>query len=167
MARAKTSPGGRPRKFDEPSRPVTVTLPERTLRRLSAIDEDRARAIVKAADVAVAGDSAASKGVEIVEVEPGAAIILVGPSRSLRRIPFLRPVEVAPARYLLTIPSGTPVESLEIALLDVIEGLPAGDEDERALLEELSSQIRGFRRGQKMSKAEMLLVDTGRRRRSR
>lgn len=165
MARARINAGGRPPKFPEPSRPVTVTLPERTLRRLAAVDEDRARAIVKVTD-AVAGGAGAAKPVEIVEVEAGTAIILVGASRSLRRIPFLRPVEVAPARYLLTVPSGTPVESLEVAILDVIEGLPPADEDERALLQELREQIRGFRRGQQMSKAEVLFVETRGRRRS-
>ena len=33
----------------------------------------------------------------------------------LKRIPFLKLIEIAPARYLLTIPSGTAVESLEVA----------------------------------------------------
>jgi len=41
---------GRPRKFQEASRPVTVTLPQRTLELLSTFDEDRGRAIVKVTD---------------------------------------------------------------------------------------------------------------------
>ncbi|MGH7857691.1 MAG: hypothetical protein ACREQY_10215, partial [Candidatus Binatia bacterium] len=104
--------------------------------------------------------------VQIVDIEPGKAVILVGPSRSLRRIPFLRLVEVAPARYLLTIPTGTPIESLEVAILDVLEGLPAKERHERALLEELLDHIRRLRRGRKMSKAELVFVETPARRRA-
>ena len=47
------SKGGRPAKFDEPSRPVTITLPDRILDRLKEIDADRALAIVKAVEVGV------------------------------------------------------------------------------------------------------------------
>ncbi|MGH7818140.1 MAG: hypothetical protein ACREQ9_00030 [Candidatus Binatia bacterium] len=166
MARVAANPGGRPRKFREPSRPITLTLPERTLRQLEVVDADRARAIVKVTDAVVSHDSAATNPVQIVEIEPGTAIILVGPSKVLQQIPFLRLVEVAPARYLLTVPTGTPIESLEVALLDVLEGLPSREKHERALLEELRNHFRRFRHGQKMSKAELLFVGTSSRRRA-
>ena len=49
---------GRPPKFRCARRPITVTLPEDTLARLASIDADRARAIAKATDAALAtGDS--------------------------------------------------------------------------------------------------------------
>jgi len=38
---------GRPRKFDAPSRAVTLTLPETTLESLEAVDLDVSRAIVR------------------------------------------------------------------------------------------------------------------------
>lgn len=113
--------GGRSPKSDEARRPVTVTLPERTLQQLAAIDPDRARAIVKLADMATGGGNGPMKPVEVVKIAPDRAIILVGPSRALKRIRGLRLVEVAPARFLLTVPSGTPVESFEISLMDLIE----------------------------------------------
>jgi hypothetical protein len=154
--------GGRPPKFREPRRPVTVTLPERTLRLLAAVDKDRARAVVKVTDTALAPtDRAEKKLVEVVEVMPGVGIILVGASRGLRQIPWLRLVEVAPARFLLSIPSGTPVESLEIALDDLREAVPPADGRERAILEQLHALMRTLRRGRSVSKAEMLFVDTG------
>lgn len=153
--------GGRPPKFREPRRPVTVTLPERTLRLLSALDKDRARAIVRVTDAALSpADTPLSKLVEVVEVMPGVGIILVGASQSLRQIPWLRLVEVAPARFLLSIPSGTPVDSLEIALHDLVEAVPAVDTRERAILERLHALMRALRRGRSISKAEMLFVDT-------
>ena len=52
-AKTERTPGGRPPKFKEPSGPVTVTLPKRTLDQLRSIDDDRAIAIVKAVDAAV------------------------------------------------------------------------------------------------------------------
>src|SRR5262245_21906986 len=104
MAEQIKKPKGRPPKFSESRRPVTVTLPESTLARLTAINPDRARAIVKAVGTAVAVSGKHQKQVEVVEVSPGVGIILVGPSRYLKRIKWLRLVEVAPMRYLLTIP---------------------------------------------------------------
>jgi hypothetical protein len=152
---------GRPPKFREPRRPVTVTLPERTLRLLGALDSDRARAIVKVADAAMSpAEMPPDRLVEVVEVMPGVGIILVGASRSLRQISWLRLVEVAPARFLLSIASGTPVESLEIALHDLVETVSDADPRERIIVERLRALIRTLRRGRSISKAEMLFVDT-------
>lgn len=161
-ARARLKPGGRPPKFDEPRRPITLTLPERTLRQLAAIDADRARAIVKVADAVVRKDTSRAKPVEIVEVAPGKGIILVGPSRCLREIPWLRLAEIAPTRYLLTITPGTAIESLEVALHDLVEELPAHEEHERSILEHLLALLRRLRRDEMISKAEMLFVRTDR-----
>ena len=154
------NPGGRPRKFAEPSRPITVTLPERTLDLLRAVHEDRAKAITKVTDVTLHGEAAARPLVRLVEIEPGTAVLIVGPSRRLREIPWLSLAEIAPAQHLLAIPSGTPPERLELALVDLIDSL-AGDEDyERRLLEELRRQIARLRREQRMSTSEIILVDT-------
>ena len=154
----KMKPGGRPPKFDEPRRPITLTLPERTIRQLAAIDGDRARAIVKAADFVILGKDQNRKPVEIVEVAPGKGIILVGPSRCLRQIPWLHLAEITPERYLLTVTPGTAVESLEVALHDLLEELPHEEEHERLILRQLLTHLRTVRRDQSLSKAEMLLI---------
>jgi len=146
---------GRPPKFDEPCRPVTVTLPERTLEGLAAVDRDRARAIVTLVDSVLRQDGSA---VEVVEVAPGAAIILVPPSRSLLQIPWLKLAEVKPGRYLLTIAPGTAIATLEVAILDLLEGLEPGEDYERRTLEELRQLIGTSRRQEKISKFEMLYV---------
>jgi hypothetical protein len=156
--------GGRPPKFDEPRRPVTMTLPERTLRHLAAFDNDRASAIVKLVDSHTSAATADPSLVEVVEVAPGAAVILVPASRALRRIPWLRLAEVAPGRHLLTIVSGMAVESLEVAILDLIESLPEEDDTERRILEELRSLIGSGRRKQTIRKFEMLYVPPARKR---
>jgi hypothetical protein len=165
MNPAKTSssspaknPGGRPRKFAEPSRPITVTLPDRTLKLLQAVDEDRALAITKVTDAAVCGDAMDGAVVRLVEIEPGTAIIVVGPSKRLRDIPWLSLAEITPAQYLLSIPSGTPPERLELALIDLIDTLGDDEEHERRLLDELRRQIGNLRRERRMSKSEIILV---------
>ncbi len=151
---------GRPPKFQEPRRPVTVTLPETTLASLAAIHPDRAQAIVKAVEATMPHDAKRHKPVELVEVTPGLGIILVGPSRYLQTIKWLRLVEVAPMRFLLTIPSGTAVDSLEVAIIDLLEKLEPNEEWEKSLLEQLRDLMRTLRLGGKLSKAELLFIAT-------
>jgi hypothetical protein len=91
-------------------------------------------------------------------VAPGAAIILVAPSRYLRRIPWLRLAELSPGRHLVTILPGTPIDSLEVAILDLLESLPASENYERKILDELRNLIGAGRREQKITKYEMLYV---------
>jgi hypothetical protein len=150
---------GRPPKFQQRGRPITVTLPESTLSRLAAIDPDRSRAIVKATDAALASQVDGVSLPELVEVAPGIRVILVGPTRSLRRIEWLRLLEIAPLRHLLIIPSGASVDSLELAVIDLLENLEDDDPVERETLEKLRRLIGTLRRGAEVSKAELLLVE--------
>jgi hypothetical protein len=151
-------PGGRPPKFDEPRRVVTVTLPERTLRQLAAVEPDLARAVVKVAQKALAGGRSPKAPVELIEAFPGTSVIVVAASRALRKIPWLRLIEIAPSRFLLTIVPGTPVETFEVELLDALESLPKDDHHERKILTELHRSLRSLRRGGAIRKAEILFV---------
>lgn len=136
-----------------------MTLPERILRKLESINKDRCRAIVKCVEAVTGEGDHAFKPVELVEVTPGKVLIVVGPSSSLAQIPWLRLVEITPARHLLTIPSGTPIEALELALHDLLDSLAPHQAGERALLTELRNIIGHQRRGKKVSKAELLFID--------
>ena len=156
---ARHSRGGRPRKFTEASRPITVTLPDRTLKLLESVDSDRARAIAKAADAATAAPKERHGPVSMVKIDASTAIIVVGPSRCLRTISWLRLVEIAPARYLLSIPTGTPPERLELAIMDLLSGLSENDTYERDLLEALRRQFAHLRTTRTMAKSEIILVD--------
>jgi hypothetical protein len=151
---------GRPPKFQEPRRPITVTLPENTLAQLAAIDPDRAQAIVKATTAAMPRDTKGQKPVELVEVLPGLSIIVIGPSRYLQKIKWLRLVELAPLRFLLTIPAGTSVEALELAVIDLLQTLKSYEDWEKCVLEGLRDVMRCLRLDGKLSKAELLFVDT-------
>jgi len=152
---------GRPPNFDEARRPITVTLPERILQQLAALHADRARAIVKVTTLAIGFEKAERPLVDLVEVRPGKAIIIVGPSKRLLEIKWLQLVEIAPARHLLVIPTGTTIEQLEVAVGDVLDGLSPQEKYERELLAELHRVIRLRRRQQDVTKAEILLINIG------
>jgi hypothetical protein len=138
-----------------------VTLPDSTLELLSCIDRDRARAIVKATNAVqttLAGKRHSQ--VELVEVEPGLGIILVGPTRMLEKIAGLRLAEVAPLRFLITLSRGTSIDSIELSISDLLEEFPGKHALERATLVQLRDLFRELRRRGKLSTAEMLFVDT-------
>jgi hypothetical protein len=137
-----------------------VTLPESTLKRLEAVHPDRARAIVKVAEAAMPESDGNRRLVDVVEVTPGVGMILVSPSVYLRLIPWLRLAEVTPQRYLLSMPSGTQMDSLELALVDLIESVPSSEVRERSIIKELRRLIRDLRSRRKITKAEMLFIDT-------
>ena len=152
---------GRPPKFREPRRPITVTLPERILAQLTGIDPDRAKAIVKAVDAVHGNGQGISRRIELVEMAHGKSLIVVGPNRILRRIPWLKLIEIAPSRFIVTVPPGTAVETLEVALSDILND-PDFKEDrqEKDFLHELTAIIGQQRRTKRMSKAEILIVES-------
>lgn len=154
----KKKGSGRPLKFAEPSRPITLTLPESTLRELQHIDPDRGRAIVKLMKRVLRSGGAAQPLVEIVEMATNTGLIVVGPSRALRQIPFLHLIEVAPARYLLAVDSGYDFKSLEIAINDVLEDVPERDEREQNLILQLLEHIKRLRKTDRVKMAEVLFV---------
>lgn len=153
------NPGGRPAKFSEPSRPITITLPERTLSLLQTINPDRAKAITSAVDTLLNSGGNAHKLFEIRKVSTGKSIILVGHSKYLSRVPWLRLIEVGPARHIISIQSGTSIESMEVAIHDLLEDLPANEHQEREILEALMKSIRASRRSKKSIKEEILFVE--------
>ena len=155
--------GGRPPKYLEPCHPVTMTLPERILDQLAEIDPDRSRAVVKVTEAVTGTDKKNLNPVDLVEMAPGECLIVIGPSKSLRQIPWLKMIEITPARYLLTIPSGTPIEVLEVALRDLFHNPELQkNERENTVMRELLNLIGQQRRNLRLSKAEILIIDIGR-----
>jgi hypothetical protein len=154
----KRKSSGRPPKFEEARRPITVTLPERTLQQLELIHTDRARAIVKVTTAALGFKSGKRPLVDTVEAYPGQALIIVGPSKRLREIGFLKLVEIAPSRFLLVLSDGTGVDALELAIGDLLEHIPQVDAYERELLTELRKVMRHRRQQQGVTKAHILLI---------
>jgi hypothetical protein len=155
MERKKT--GGRPPKFAEPSRPVTLTLPESTLEALQQINPDRSCAIAEMTTKMLRNKGTEHPLVEIVEMAKKTGLVIVGPSKALRKIPFLRLVEVAPARFLLAVEHGHNFHSLEIAIGDALEE-EQEEKRERDLLMQLLHHIKGLRKADRVSVAEILFV---------
>ena len=147
---------GRPPKFNEPRRPVTVTLPQKTLGKLSAIGDDRAKAIVKAVD-AVMPDEGQESPLEVLEIGPKQALLVVRQNRALASLKGVKLVEISPGRHLIALQTGMPVESFEVMLTDLIES-GSLDPDEHHLVKELHKKLRTVRRGKGVLKAEILLV---------
>ena len=151
---------GRPPKFSEPSRPITVTLPERVLKKLQLVDGDRGLAITKAVDTLVSDASLQRPPLEIVQVCDGQGLIVIGYSKMLSRISGVQLVEISPLRYLISMQPGSSVDSFELALIDLIDHLPENADYEAALLLELREILKRIRRKQGVTKAEILFVPT-------
>jgi len=159
--RLKSQPG-RPRKFREPSRAVTLTLPVRILEELAKIGPDRARGIVTAVDRMKKRKARIHQHLEVVEMAPGVSVLILPPTRFLAQIPWLKLIEVAPRRFVLTIDPGTPIERIEVALTDLLETRDRMGLAEANLLDELKTRIGDLRRKGWVSKAEILVVKRSR-----
>jgi hypothetical protein len=96
--------------------------------------------------------------VQVIGGNPGSGVLLVPPSKGLATVPWIRLIEVAPGRNLITIVPGVPIEKVEIALLDLIENARSSYPEEVELLESLRGQIGSFRRGEKLTKSEILVI---------
>jgi hypothetical protein len=155
----RSAKGGRPSKFDEPSRPVTMTLPDRILDRLAEIDDDRAKAVVKAVEAALKGSpSENEEPVRELRVAEDEALLVVARSRLLASIPWLTMIELAPGRNLISLRNGVPIEKLEVTLGDLIDSNPRASAAERRILQTLLEKIRTPRRNQAVRTDEVLVV---------
>jgi hypothetical protein len=156
--RTAKATGGRPLKYGEPSRPITVTLPESVLQGLEQIHHDRGQAIVKLTAAALNSARTSPPQVEIVEMAERTGLLVVGRCEALMRIPFLHLVEVAPDRFLLALDPGNDFRTLEIAVQDMLDDLPNDANPERELLMQLLAHIRQMRKSARVSMAEILFV---------
>lgn len=151
-------PIGRPRKFKGPSRVVTITLPEQTLADLFRIDDDRARAIVRATAMAIPEPDISEPLVRVIEVGRDIGMITVPWCEALLEIADLSLVQITPTRYLIVISSGRPLSEIERAMVDRIGSLDPGRAVERGVLTDLLGHLRRFRRTERVDTAEVILV---------
>jgi hypothetical protein len=148
--------GGRPPKFDETSKPVTVTLPEATLQKLERINPDRAKAIVKAVDWTTRDPWILP---QIVETETGIRLMIIPPCESIRKLDWIRLIEISPFRHLISIEPGTSIEKIEVGLNDLIETSGNATPDEMAILNSIRQQLTETRRTESVQKAEILIFN--------
>lgn len=150
---------GRPRKFAESSRVVTVTLPESTLAKLAAIDEDRARAIARVTELAAVGGTLDEALVEVNTVTSNLGMITVPYCRYLTTIPGLNLVQVQPSRYLIVITSRSPLSLIELTIADVLDELGPEEARDREILTRILGHLRDFRRLRRVNTAEVILIE--------
>ncbi len=136
---------GRPRKFEAPSRAVTLTLPETVIETLSELDRDLSRAIVgltkrarKArppADVAVFGRR---------------GVISVRPTPSLERRIGIELVPLPDGRALIAFDQPRSIAELELLLRDALtdDALPT---DDRHVFEGVAAILTEARRSNDVS----------------
>lgn len=146
---------GRPRKFNSPSRAVTLTLPEDVIAALRTIDADLSLAVVRALQ-------------PLARTEPGApaelvsygnrSVIVVPRSRTLRERTGVELVPTADGRALICFDEQMSVPHLELQLTDAL-GDATLDAESRTLFETLVAILRRARQEQTVApQARQIIV---------
>ena len=119
---------GRPRKFNAPSRAVTLTLPEQVLGTLSAVDHDVSRAIVR-----LTYREAAKRPhppAELVRFGRR-AVIVVSPTRTLEERTGMFLVPIPDGRALMSFDDSITIATLELKVLDALDDRKLSADDRR------------------------------------
>jgi hypothetical protein len=155
---------GRPRKYDRPSRAVTVTLPEDVLARLQALGTDLGRAIV----TLVERKSPRAQAVAPAEVASygNHGVIVVTPANALKRIAGVQLVPIGNGRALVSLERSHSIPEFELGLGDALERDDVR-ESERQTLQALAEILRRTRRSRRIMLEErtIIVLETKRQRR--
>jgi hypothetical protein len=127
---------GRPRKFGRASRAVALTLPENVIAWLKSIHSDPAWAIVSLFEGAnnpnrtrMPGDAAEA---ELVQLSRRRSLIVVNPGL-LRRVNGVTLLPLADGRALIALEPGKSAADLELAIMDRLEQVSTGSQEEAEL----------------------------------
>ena len=134
-------PRGRPRKFAEPTRVVTLTLPESVIAGLTRIHADLGRAV---AGLVGAEPPAPRRAAELV-VFGNRAVISVRPTPSLERRIGVELVPMPDGRALISFDSPHSVAELELNIQDALDDRDLPGED-RLVFEAIRDILRDARR---------------------
>lgn len=138
---------GRPKKFDEPARVVSLTLPETVIAHLSALHSDLGRAVVALAGKKAKAD--ARPAAELV-VFGKHAVISIRPTATLERRTGVQLVPMPDGRALISFEAPRTIADLELSISDALDDptLPAED---RAIFESIRDILRDARRAKDVS----------------
>lgn len=147
---------GRPKKYGRSSRAVTLTLPEDVLGRLSAIDADVGRAIVTLVE-----RDAPSRPRSIPPAETasygGHAVIVVTPTKALKRLAGVQLVPVGNGRALISLEPPQSIPQLELDIRDAIERAKLR-RPERQTLEAIADILRQARLSTNLTLEERTII---------
>lgn len=134
---------GRPHKFGRPSRAVTLTLPEDVIHRLSRVDADVSRAVVRLVE-ARARDNAIPLPPAALATFGNRAVILVTPAKDVRGLPGIELVPLFNGRALIALDEAVSIADLELKVRDALDDprLPASA---RLVLSALAAILRDAR----------------------
>ena len=137
---------GRPKKFDEPARVVSLTLPESVIAQLSTLHADLGRAVVA---LARKSSSRVRPPAELV-VFGKHAVISVRPTPTLERRIGIQLVPMADGRALISFDAPQTVADLELNISDALEDATLPSED-RVVFESIRRILRDARRAKDIS----------------
>jgi hypothetical protein len=157
---------GRPKKYGRPSRPITVTLPEDVLERLSALDADVGRAIVTLVE---RGTPARPKPTSPAHTASygSHAVIVVTPVKALKRLAGVQLVPIGNGRALISLERAQSIPQLELDLRDTLEKGRL-NRSERETLDAIADILRQARLSGEVTVGErtIIVLKTKRQRRS-
>jgi hypothetical protein len=145
---------GRPRKYQVPSRAVTLTLPEHVLDALAAIDPDLSRAIVSLAPAAAAQPSPPPAELNRFGRH---AVIVTNPTRTLEERAGVELVPVSAGRALIAFPPSTTTAEIELLLEDALDDHLLASDDRR-IFASILGIIRDARRSDDVSLLQRSII---------
>jgi hypothetical protein len=164
MKLVKQGPG-RPKKYGRLSRAITVTLPEDVLARLSAVDTDLGRSIVRLVE-----HNTPVRPTRVPPAETASygshAVIIVTPGDALKRLAGVQLVPIGNGRALISLEHSQSISRLELDIRDAIDGNRA-DGPERETLEAIADILRQARQSDDVVLEERTIIVLRRKRRRR
>jgi hypothetical protein len=138
---------GRPRKFDGPSRAVTLTLPEAVISALSKLNPDLSRAIVS---LTRRGRRTNGTPPAALAVFGNRAVITIRPTKSLERRTGVNLVPLPDGRALISFNQPKTIAELELLIYDALEDKSLSADD-RSVFEGIGSILRDARRSSEVT----------------
>jgi hypothetical protein len=154
---------GRPRKFQAPSRAITLTLPEHVIDALGAIDPDVSRAVVRLAQPELAKRPHAPA--ELARFGQR-AVIVVNPSRTLEQKTGVSLVPLPDGRALISFERIRTIAELELTIADAIADHRLSRTDQ-ATFKAIEEILRAARRSKDVTLQQRSIIVLESRRRSR
>jgi hypothetical protein len=154
---------GRPRKFAEPARAVTITLPESVLSTLTSVHKDISRAIVQLTERRLRHKHPLA---ELVTFGRN-AVITVRPTPSLEKRADVQLVPLPDGRALISFAQARTIAEFELTLNDALEGTSL-EADDRELFEAIVRILKDARRSHTVmvQRRNIIVFESGERRRS-
>jgi hypothetical protein len=120
---------GRPPKYGRPAKVVALTLPAEIVERLQRVHSDLGWAVVSLAEKSTRFEPARhdTADAQLVEVGGGQSLIVVNSAR-FHALAGVDMVPLSATQAFLALEPGKGMADLELAVIDRIDTLPAGDE---------------------------------------